>query len=618
MELEHPRLLPGVLVPDPDRDPSRRSTRDWIVDFACFLIAVVGGFLVFAEAADRMSDELQFYDLLGGAFASFALWWRRRWPIGVALFVLAMNTFSSSASIAGAVALFTVAVHRRAVVAIAFGLVSIAILPILLSIQPDDPDTPLWFGVAFGVLATAGVIAWGMFVRARRQLVLSLRDRAERAEAEQQLRVEQARQQERARIAREMHDVLAHRISLLSLHAGALEFRPDAPPDEVARAAGVIRASAHDALQDLRTVIGVLRADAGDGDPEPPQPTLADVPALIEESREAGMHVRFECELDGRRRGPRGDRAQRVPDRAGGPHQRAQARTGRGRRGHRRGHGGHRADDRGPQPAAGRRRGGVRDPRHRHRDRRPRRAREPGRREARARPHRRRRLPALGVAAVAAVIRVLIVDDDALVRAGLSMMLAGTEDIRVVAEASDGGEVGSAVDAYRPDVVLMDIRMPGVDGLAATETLRAREEAPQVIVLTTFDADDYVLRALRAGAAGFLMKDTPPPEIMRAIRLVVAGEAMLSPTVTRRLIEHVADDGLAARRARARELLDRLTDREREVAVAIGQGKSNADIAAELYMSVATVKAHVSRLLAKLEAGNRVQIALLAHDAGVA
>ena len=219
---------------------------------------------------------------------------------------------------------------------------------------------------------------------------------------------------------------------------------------------------------------------------------------------------------------------------------------------------------------------------------------------------------------MAAVIRVLIVDDDALVRAGLSMMLAGTDDVRVVAEASDGSEVASAVDAFAPDVVLMDIRMPGVDGLAATERLRAREGAPQVIVLTTFDADDYVLRALRAGAAGFLMKDTPPPEIIRAIRLVSAGEAMLSPTVTRRLIEHVAEDGVAARRQRARELLDRLTDREREVAVAIGQGKSNADIAAELYMSVATVKAHVSRLLAKLEVGNRVQIALLAHDAGVA
>jgi DNA-binding NarL/FixJ family response regulator len=223
----------------------------------------------------------------------------------------------------------------------------------------------------------------------------------------------------------------------------------------------------------------------------------------------------------------------------------------------------------------------------------------------------------VGVAAVAHVIRVLIVDDDALVRAGLSMMLAGSDDIRVVAEASDGTQVASAVDAYAPDVVLMDIRMPGMDGLAATEELRRREKAPQIIVLTTFDADDHVLRALRAGAAGFLLKDTPPPEILRAIRLVAAGEAMLSPAVTRRLIEHVADDGLGARRTRAGELLDRLTDREREVAVAIGQGKSNAEIAAELYMSVATVKAHVSRLLQKLELDNRVQIALLAHDAGI-
>jgi DNA-binding NarL/FixJ family response regulator len=222
------------------------------------------------------------------------------------------------------------------------------------------------------------------------------------------------------------------------------------------------------------------------------------------------------------------------------------------------------------------------------------------------------------VAAVADVIRVLIVDDDALVRAGLSMMLAGSDDIAVVGEAADGSEVPAAVAASSPDVVLMDIRMPGVDGLSATESLCAAAEAPSIIVLTTFEAGDDVLRALRAGAAGFLLKDTPPTEILKAIRLVAAGEAMLSPTVTRRLISHVADDGLAGRQSRARELLDRLTDREREVAIAIGQGKSNAEIAGELFMSVATVKAHVSRLLQKLDLDNRVQIALLAHDAGVA
>jgi DNA-binding NarL/FixJ family response regulator len=216
------------------------------------------------------------------------------------------------------------------------------------------------------------------------------------------------------------------------------------------------------------------------------------------------------------------------------------------------------------------------------------------------------------------MIDVLIVDDDALVRAGLKMMLDGTEDIRIVAEASDGAEVCSAVDAYRPDVVLMDIRMPQVDGLEATERLRARAEAPQVIVLTTFSADEHVLRALRAGASGFLLKDTAPAEIVRAVRCVAAGEAMLSPAVTRRLLTHVAGDGMEARRSRAEELLSRLTDREREVAVAVGRGQSNAEIAAELFMSVATVKAHVSRLLTKLELNNRVQIALLAHDAGLA
>jgi DNA-binding NarL/FixJ family response regulator len=215
-------------------------------------------------------------------------------------------------------------------------------------------------------------------------------------------------------------------------------------------------------------------------------------------------------------------------------------------------------------------------------------------------------------------IRVLIADDDALVRSALAMMLAGTEDIRVVAEVADGSEVASAVDAFHPDVVLMDIRMPRMDGLAATELVRARADGPQVIVLTTFDADDLVLRALRAGASGFLLKDTPPPEILRAVRLVAGGDAMLSPTVTRRLLAHFAEGGADARRAASQGVLDRLTNREREVAVAVAQGKSNAEIAGELFMSVATVKAHVSRLLSKLELNNRVQIALLAHDAGLA
>jgi DNA-binding NarL/FixJ family response regulator len=219
------------------------------------------------------------------------------------------------------------------------------------------------------------------------------------------------------------------------------------------------------------------------------------------------------------------------------------------------------------------------------------------------------------MAAVSSPIRVMIVDDDALVRSGLSTIFAATDDIRVVAEGADGTEVIPAVDAYKPDIVLMDIRMPKMDGIAATEQLRSRDDAPEVIVLTTFDADQYVLRALRMGASGFLLKDTAPQSIVEAIRRVAAGEMMLSPEVTRRLVEYVAETGTGARADRAQNTLERLTEREREVALSIGEGKSNAEIAADLYMSVPTVKAHVSSLLTKLELNNRVQIALLAQDA---
>ena len=212
------------------------------------------------------------------------------------------------------------------------------------------------------------------------------------------------------------------------------------------------------------------------------------------------------------------------------------------------------------------------------------------------------------------VIRVLLVDDDALVRSGLRMMLAGAAGIEVVGEAGDGREALGAVDRHHPDVVLMDIRMPQLDGIAATRLLRGQPRPPAVIVLTTFDADELVLRALRAGAAGFLLKDTAPPEIVRAIELVHAGEGMLSPAVTGKLIALVSGDD---RSEEAREALAGLSGREHEVALAVGRGASNADIAAELHMSVATVKAHVSRLLAKLALDNRVQLALLVQEARV-
>ncbi len=211
--------------------------------------------------------------------------------------------------------------------------------------------------------------------------------------------------------------------------------------------------------------------------------------------------------------------------------------------------------------------------------------------------------------------RLLIVDDDPLVRSALTFMLGGQPDLEIVGEAGDGDEGLAMASRLRPDVVLMDIRMPGMNGLDATRRLMATDDPPRVLVLTTFDADEYVVEALAAGADGFLLKDTAPPQVVEAIRKVAQGDPMLSPTVTRSLIRRVA---ATSRSPEATARLADLTDREREVALAVGRGLSNAEIASELYLSLPTVKAHVSRLFDKLGVTNRVQIALAVHDAGLA
>ncbi|WP_405982981.1 response regulator [Streptomyces sp. NBC_00158] len=220
------------------------------------------------------------------------------------------------------------------------------------------------------------------------------------------------------------------------------------------------------------------------------------------------------------------------------------------------------------------------------------------------------------------VIGVLLVDDDALVRAGLRMMLASAPDIAVVAEAADGSEVEALVDEHRPDLVLMDIRMPGVDGLEATHRLRARPGAPEIVMLTTFTTDDYVLRALQAGAAGFLLKHTSPTRIIEAVRQAAAGDPVMSPEALSQLIGTVtapvaAPDPRPAPATATREQLGLLGDRELEVALAVSTGRTNAQIAEDLYMSVPTVKSHISHILTKLSLNNRVQIALLVYRAGL-
>jgi DNA-binding NarL/FixJ family response regulator len=213
-------------------------------------------------------------------------------------------------------------------------------------------------------------------------------------------------------------------------------------------------------------------------------------------------------------------------------------------------------------------------------------------------------------------VKVLLVDDDALVRAGLRVILTSALDIHIVAEIDDGRGAVAAVQQYRPDVVLMDIRMPHLDGIRATAALRALAAPPQVIVLTTFQADEQVVAALRAGASGFLVKDTPPADIIAAVRLVAAGDAIVSPSVTRTLLSHFGDNEATARHEVAAQRLSGLSQRERDVATQVGAGSSNAEIAAALFMSEATVKAHVSRVLSKLNITNRVQLAILVHDAG--
>jgi DNA-binding NarL/FixJ family response regulator len=215
------------------------------------------------------------------------------------------------------------------------------------------------------------------------------------------------------------------------------------------------------------------------------------------------------------------------------------------------------------------------------------------------------------------VIRVAVVDDQALVRSGFILLLGSTEDFEVVGEGADGNEAVELAVREHPDVVLMDIRMPVMDGLAATRAITAdpRTEGVRVLILTTFDLDEYVFEALRAGASGFLLKDTRPDELIQAVRIVAAGEALLAPTVTRTLIAEY----LRAPTARSSPLpgVDALTERETEVLAAVARGLSNAEIAAELYMSHATAKTHVSHLLTKLQARDRAQLVVAAYEAGI-
>lgn len=404
-----------------------RTRRDWAADLGLFLFAAC--FAAVSSQSIPVPESLgagwRAADQVVGGLGCAAVLLRRRRPVELAVALLLAGSVAHYLTGPAMVAVFTVAATRPWKATAWVAALVFAPLPVFLWQLPEMSEERAGPAVTYFALI-AGSIGWGLFRRSRQQLIASLRERAELAEADAESRAERARMEAREEIAREMHDVLGHRLSLLSVHAGA----------------------------------------------------------------------------------------------GAGP----------------------------PVPAA-----------------------------------------------------------------GLRLSLFPSSRF-----ALPWAEVPALVAAHGPDLVLMDIRMPGVDGLAATERLRARPGAPEVLVLTTFHTDAHVLRALRAGAAGFLLKDTPPQEIVAAVRTVTAGDPVLSPAVTRRLIDRVTGDtGQDARRAAARARLALLAGRERDVALAVGRGLSNAEIGRELHLALPTVKTHVSRILTRLDLNNRVQIALLVHDANL-
>ncbi|MFZ1992859.1 MAG: histidine kinase [Solirubrobacteraceae bacterium] len=295
-------LLPAIIgAKDAQRDAAGgtdlpRSLRDWVVDTVLFGFAVVVGLGLLATDDHLVSPALFAIDAVLAVPACLSLWIRRRQPLAVGWAALGLGLVSDGSAGAALVGLFTVAVHcapRRTLQLSAFSVAAGVSASIIYS-----EGHRIWGPLAFWLVMVIAVVGFGLYVRARRELLLSLQERARRAEDEQQLRVREAQLAERARIAREMHDVLAHRISLLSVHAGALEFHPDATAEEIARAASVIRVSARAAQEELREVVGVLRAGLGTEDLQPPQPTIADLARLIEESRNGGMDISVSDELD--------------------------------------------------------------------------------------------------------------------------------------------------------------------------------------------------------------------------------------------------------------------------------------------------------------------------------
>ena len=493
-----------------------------------------------APAQWEQARWLFWLDLSFGLVALGLTFFRRRWPFAVAAVTSILGSVSVTANGPGTLATVSLATRR-----VIWQLAVILLLSRSRRLHAPDParhaSGPVWIDYILGLLSAIAMIVGGMYIGSRRELMWTLRDRAERAEAEQALRVEQGQLNERARIAREMHDVLGHRISLIAMHAGALAYRTDLTAAETHQTAELIQATSHEALTDLRQVLGVLRDDETGALRERPQPTFGDLTALVLEAEGAGMRIQYDDRVVGSAQMPDqvGRTAYRIVQEgltnvrkhapgvtvvvqlSGSPTEgvsiriRNPARTPRSRR---RAHTRRRAGT--GRPGRARQARGGSSPRSASTGR----SSSPGG----CRGRRERRDPGAGR------------------RRRRAGQVGPADDPRRRARHRGGrrggrrpGRVSTPPGEHRPDVVLMDIRMPRMDGLEATEVIGSWPDPPKVIVLTTFDADDYVARALGAGASGFLLKDTAPAAIVDAIRRVADGDPMLSPSVTTTLIEQL-------------------------------------------------------------------------------